>query len=64
MTQKFVKIGEKDPLYEGVEKIAENEETLLACTVNHENRLKRIITTEKLLKVVEVREYREKYAKD
>jgi CBS-domain-containing membrane protein len=57
MTQKFVKIGEKDQIYEAIQKIAEDKETMLACVVDEENRLKGIVTPMELLKAVEVREY-------
>lgn len=57
MVEKFVKIGEKDPIYEAVEKIAEDKETMLACVVDEENRLKGIITPKEILKAIEVREY-------
>jgi CBS domain-containing protein len=57
MVEKFVKIGEKDRIYEAVEKIAEDKETMIACVVDEENRLKGVITPRELLKAVEVREY-------
>lgn len=57
MTQKFVKIGEKEQIYEAIQKIAEDRETMLACVVDEENRLKGIVTPRELLKAVEVHEY-------
>lgn len=57
MIEKFVKVNEADRIYEAVAKIAEDRETLLACVVDEENRLKGIITPKELLKAVEVYEY-------
>lgn len=57
MIEKFVKVNEADRIYEAVAKIAEDRETLLACVVDKENRLKGLITPKELLKAVEVREY-------
>jgi len=57
MIGKFVAVHEKDPIREVVEKIAEDRETLIACVVDEENRLKGIVTPKELLKTVEVHEY-------
>ncbi|MFQ5988078.1 MAG: CBS domain-containing protein [Dehalococcoidia bacterium] len=57
MVEKLVKIREKDRIYEAVEKIAEDKETMIACVVDGENRLKGIITPREVLKSVEVCEY-------
>lgn len=57
MIEKFVRVNEADRIYEAVAKIAEDRETLLACVVDKENRLKGLITPKELLKAVEVREY-------
>lgn len=57
MTKKFVKAREEDPLSEVVLKIAEDKETMLACVVDEDDKLKGIITPREILKAVELREY-------
>lgn len=57
MIEKFVAVNEADRIYEAVAKIAEDRETLLACVVDKEGRLKGIITPGELLKAVAVHEY-------
>ncbi len=57
MIEKFVKVDESDRIYRVVEKIAEDKETMLACVVDEENRLKGVITPREILRAVEVREY-------
>ncbi len=57
MIEKFVKVNEADRIYEAAAKVADDRETLLACVVDEENRLKGIITPKELLKAVEVCEY-------
>lgn len=57
MIEKFVKVNEEDQIFEAVAKVAEDCETLLACVVDSEGRLKGIITPKELLKAVEVSEY-------
>jgi predicted transcriptional regulator len=57
MIDKFVKVYEDDQIFEAVAKVAEDCETLLACVVDSEGRLKGIITPKELLKAVEVCEY-------
>ena len=44
MIDKFVKVYEYDQIFEAVAKVAEDCETLLACVVDSEGRLKGIIT--------------------
>ena len=56
-TNKCVKVGQRDRIYEAIEKIAEDKETMLACVVDEQNRLRGVITPKELLKVIEVREY-------
>ena len=56
-TNKCVKVGQKDRIYEAIEKIAEDKETMLACVVDEHNVLRGLITPKELLKVIEVREY-------
>ncbi len=56
-TNKCVKVNQKDRIYETIEKIAEDKETMLACVVDEQNRLRGVITPKELLKVIEVREY-------
>ena len=57
MIEKFVKVGEEDQIYEVVEKIAQDKETMLACVVDKDNVLKGIITPREILEAVEVREF-------
>ena len=57
MINKFVKVYEDDQIFEAAAKVAEDCETLLACVVDSEGRLKGIITPAELLKSVEVCEY-------
>jgi CBS domain-containing protein len=57
MTRKFVKLHEEDLIYQAVEKIAADRETLIACVVDSDGKLKGIITPREVLKTVEVREF-------
>jgi CBS domain-containing protein len=57
MTRKFVKLHEEDLVYQAVEKIAADRETLIACVVDRDDKLKGIITPREVLKTVEVREF-------
>jgi CBS domain-containing protein len=57
MVRKLVKIREDEPIYQAVEKIAADRETLIACVVDKDGKLKGIITPRELLKTVEVREF-------
>lgn len=57
MVEKFVKIGERERIYEAVAKIVEDRETMIACVVDEKGRLKGIITPREVLKAVELREY-------
>lgn len=57
MTRKFVKLNEEDLIYQAVEKIAADRETLIACVVDRDGKLKGIITPREVLKTVEVREF-------
>ena len=57
MIGKFVKVNEGDRIYEAVEKIAEDRETMLACVVDQDNRLKGIITPREILRAVEIRDF-------
>jgi CBS domain-containing protein len=57
MTRKFVKLREEDLIYQAVEKIAADRETLIACVVDRDDKLKGIITPREVLKTVEVREF-------
>lgn len=57
MIDKFVSVGEKDLIYEAVKKIGKDKETMIACVVDEENRLKGIIAPKQLLRAVEVHEY-------
>ena len=57
ITAKFVTLRERDRIYEAVEKIAKDRETMIGCVVDEENRLKGLITPKDLLRVLEVRGY-------
>ena len=57
MIRKFVKIHEEDLIYQAVEKIAADRETMLACVVDRDDKLKGIITPREVLRTVEVREF-------
>jgi len=57
MIEKIVKVSEEDQIFDVVNKVAEDCETLLACVVDSEGRLKGIITPRELLKAAEVCEY-------
>jgi CBS domain-containing protein len=57
MVRKVVKLHEEDPIYQAVEKIAADRETMLACVVDRDDKLKGIITPREVLKTVEVREF-------
>jgi CBS domain-containing protein len=57
MMRKFVKLHEEDLVYQAVEKIAADRETMLACVVDKDGKLKGIITPREVLKTVEVREF-------
>ena len=54
MISKFVKVYEDDQIFEAAAKVAEDCETMLACVVDSEGKLKGIITPAELLKSVEV----------
>jgi CBS domain-containing protein len=55
MIKRFVKVREEEEIYKVIEKIAEDRETMLACVVDKEDRLKGVITPKELLKIVEAR---------
>jgi len=57
ISKKFVKVREDDQLSKVVAKIARDRETMLACVVDKENRLKGIITPRDILRAVEIREF-------
>jgi len=57
MIEKFIKVSGEDQIFEVVNKVAQDRETLLACVVDKDNRLKGIITPKELLKAAEVSEY-------
>ena len=57
MIKKFVKVYEEDRIYAVAEKVAEDKETMLACIVDKDDKLRGIITPRELLKAVEVREF-------
>ena len=56
-TDNCARVGPKDRIYETVEKIAEDKETMLACVVDEEGILQGIISPTELLRAIEVREY-------
>lgn len=57
ISKKFVKVREDDQLSQVVVKIARDRETMLACVVDKENKLKGIITPRDILRAVEIREF-------
>jgi len=57
MLSKFVKVAEEDQISQVVIKIAEDKETMLACVLDKEGRLKGIITPKEVLRAVEIREF-------
>ena len=57
ITSKFVRVAEEDPLSQVVIKIAEDRETMLACVLDEENKLKGIITPKEILQTVELRKF-------
>ena len=57
ISKKFVKVKEDDQLSRVVVKIARDRETMLACVVDRENKLKGIITPRDVLRAVEIREF-------
>ena len=57
MSSKFVKVAEQDQISQVVVKIAEDKETMLACVMDEEGRLKGIITPKEVLRAVEIREF-------
>lgn len=57
MSSKFVKVAEQDQISQVVVKIAEDKETMLACVLDEEGRLKGIITPKEALRAVEIREF-------
>ena len=57
MSSKFVKVAEQDQISQVVVKIAEDKETMLACVLDEEGRLKGIITPKEVLRAVEIREF-------
>lgn len=57
MSSKFVKVAEQDQISQVVVKIAKDKETMLACVLDEEGRLKGIITPKEVLRAVEIREF-------
>jgi predicted transcriptional regulator len=57
MTSKFVSVAEEEPLSQVVAKIAWDKESMLACVLDKESRLKGIITPKEILQAVELREF-------
>ena len=57
MSSKFVKVAEQDQISQVVVKIAKDKETMLACVLDEEDRLKGIITPKEVLRAVEIREF-------
>lgn len=57
MSSKFVKVAEQDQISQVVVKIAEDKETMLACVLDEEGRLKGIITPKEVLRAVEIQEF-------
>ena len=57
MSSKFVEVAEQDQISQVVVKIAEDKETMLACVLDEEGRLKGIITPKEVLRAVEIREF-------
>ncbi|MEA1959486.1 MAG: CBS domain-containing protein [Chloroflexota bacterium] len=57
MIEKYTAVNEGDWIYEAAAKIAEDRETLLACVLDEDSKLKGIITPKELLKAIEVCEY-------
>ncbi len=57
MSSKFVKVAEQDQISRVVVKIAKDKETMLACVLDEEGRLKGIITPKEVLRAVEIREF-------
>ncbi len=57
VSSKFVKVAEEDQISQVVVKIAEDKETMLACVLDEEGRLKGIITPKEVLRAVEIREF-------
>ena len=57
MTSKFVRVAEEEPLSQVVVKIAEDKETMLACVLDKEHKLKGIITPKEVLQAIELREF-------
>jgi CBS-domain-containing membrane protein len=57
MSSKFVEVAEEDQISQVVVKIAKDKETMLACVLDEEGRLKGIITPKEVLRAVEIREF-------
>ena len=57
MVEKFVKVREGDRVYEVIQEIVKDRETMLACVVDENGKLKGIITPKEILRAVEVREF-------
>ena len=57
MSSKFVKVAEQDQISQVVVKIAKDKETMLACVLDEEGKLKGIITPREVLRAVEIREF-------
>jgi CBS-domain-containing membrane protein len=57
VTSKFIRVAEEDPLSQVVVKIAKDKETMLACVVDGEDKLRGIITPREILEAVELREF-------
>jgi predicted transcriptional regulator len=57
MVERFVKVREGDRVYEVIQEIVKDRETMLACVVDENGKLKGIITPKEILRAVEVREF-------
>jgi CBS domain-containing protein len=57
VTSKFIKVAEEDQLSQVVVKITKDKETMLACVLDKEGKLKGIITPREVLRAVEIREF-------
>ena len=57
ISHKFVRLAEGDLLSEVVLKIAKDKETMLACVLDKDDKLKGIITPNEILQAIELREF-------
>mgnify|MGYP001053534733 CR=1 FL=1 len=57
ISHKFVRLAEGDLLSEVVLKIAKDKETMLACVLDKDDKLKGIITPKEILQAIELREF-------